>query len=118
MVYTLDDAKAIRLGGRTMVVPSPLEVQSAIASIPEGQSRTILDLRAALAEAAGAEVACPRATSIGWFLVAEAAEEERRAGVASVAPWWRVTRDRKPDPRLPGGAERHRALLGAEGVEI
>jgi alkylated DNA nucleotide flippase Atl1 len=117
-IYPLDDAKAARLKGRTMLIPSPLQVRDAIAAIPSGQPITVNDLRQTLAEASGAEVTCPRATTICWLLVAEAAEEDRAEGASDVTPWWRITRERKPDPRLPGGIANHRALLLNEGVRI
>lgn len=116
-VYPLDEKKAKRFGGaQTMLVPSPVQVRDAIAAIPHGSSKTVNDLRAELAQQAGAEVTCPRATTIGWLLVAEAAEEDRAEGASEVAPWWRVTREGKPEARLPGGVARHRALLADEGV--
>ncbi len=108
MIYVLDDAKAKRLGGRTMTVPTVDEVRAAIQAIPSGETRTVLVLRSELAQAAGAEIACPRATTVAWFAVA--AEDD--------APWWRVTRDGKPEPRLPGGVEAHRARLDEEGVRL
>ena len=117
-MYTLEPAKASRLGGRTMVVPSPREIQETIRAIPEGTTQTLLELRSVLAQASGAEIACPRAMTAGWFLVAQAAEEDRAEGSAEIAPWWRVTRNHKPDPRLPSGPDHQRALLAAEGVRI
>ena len=106
MIHVLDDAKAKRLGGRTMVVPSAEAVREAIAAIPRGETRTLKALRTELARTAGAEVACPYATRVGWYLVAESGDD---------VPWWRVTRDGKADARLPGGAERQRELLAEEG---
>jgi alkylated DNA nucleotide flippase Atl1 len=115
-VYTVEAAKAARFNAKTMLIPSPMQVRDAIAEIPYGQTRTALQVRKQLAEASGAEVTCPRAMTICWLLVAEAAEEDRAENVAEVTPWWRVTKDGKPNPKLPGGAERHRALLIEEGV--
>ncbi|RYG44349.1 hypothetical protein EON79_15065 [bacterium] len=115
-VHTLDPAKAARFGARTMLIPSPGQVRDAIWTIPHGERKTVLELRQEMAEASGAEVTCPRATTLAWFLVAEAAEEERAAGASEVTPWWRVTRDGRPDPRLPGGAARHRELWESEGT--
>jgi alkylated DNA nucleotide flippase Atl1 len=117
-VHVLDDAKAARLKGRTMLIPSPGQMSQAIAAIPPGQTKTLLQLRHELAEAAGADVTCPAAASKCWRLVAEAAEEDLADGLASEVPWWRVTKDDKPHASLPGGADRHRSLLKAEGVVI
>ena len=117
-VHNLDDAKAARLKGRTMLIPSPRQIEEAIGRIPEGSSKSMRDLRTEVARASGAEIACPMVSGIFWRLVAEAAEEDRAEGVERITPWWRVTKDGKPNPKLPGGEERHRALLSAEGVQI
>lgn len=113
-VFPLEGAKAARFQASTMLIPSPMQVRDAIAAIPYGQTKTTTELRKQLARESGADVTCPRATTICWLLVAEAAEEND----ADVTPWWRLTKDGKPNPKLPGGAERHRALLLAEGVHI
>jgi len=117
-VHVLDAAKAARFRARTMLIPSALDVRSAIAAIPAGETRSVLDIRRQLAEVFDAEVTCPRATSLAWLLVAEAAEEARRDGAPDVTPWWRVTLDRKPNPRLPGGIDGHRERLAAEGIAL
>lgn len=83
---------------------------AAIRQIPFGQTETLVALRARLAKENGADVTCPRAASIGWRLSAELAEEE----LVTDVPWWRVTLDGKPNPKLPGGAERHRELIASE----
>ncbi len=117
-VHTLDPAKAARFKARTMLIPSPIQVRDAIAAIPYGQAKALRELREGLAAAAGADVTCPFAAGVCWRIVADAAEEDRIGEAAGVTPWWRVTRDGKPNPKMPGGAERHRALLLEEGVRI
>lgn len=107
-MHTLDDAKARRLGGRTMLIPTVEEVRAAIAAIPSGSAKTAVVLRRELAQAAGAETTCPYAFRVGWLAVAQ----------EDGTPWWRVTRDGRPEPRLPGGAEEHRAKLLEEGVRL
>ena len=101
-----------------MLIPSPRQVQEAIWGIPLGESRTLVELRSSLAKSSGADVTCPHSARVCWELVAQAAEEDRAEGKTDVTPWWRVTKDRKPSAKLPGGEERHRALLLAEGVRI
>ena len=118
-VCDIDEAKSARFqGARTMLIPTPRQVQAAIAQIPSGQTKTNQELRLDLAKAAGADTTCPLCLGIFWRLVAEAAEEERADGAEEVTPWWRVTKDGKLNPKMPGGEERHRALLLAEGVQI
>ncbi len=117
-VHELDPANAARFNARTLLIPSPLQVRDAIAAIPRGELKSFRELRYDLAQASGAEAACPLVTGILWRVVAEAAEEDRVGGAAEVTPWWRVTKDGRPNPKLPGGADRHRALLMEEGVKI
>jgi len=118
VVAVLEPEKAARFKAKTMLIPSPLQVQKAISEIPYGEAKTLLELRKTLADASEADVTCPYSARVCWELVAEAAEEDRADGKSDVTPWWRVTKDHKPSPKLPGGAERHRALLLVEGVRI
>lgn len=118
VVATLEGEKAKRFRARTMLIPSPHQVRDAISEIPVGSTLTLKELQLKLARAAAADVSCPFATRICWQLVAEAAEEDRAEGISPVTPWWRVTKDKHPNPKLPGGSERHCALLGQEGVWI
>lgn len=118
MVHVLDDVKAARMKARTMLIPHPSDVQRAISEIPAGETKSIRVLRTEMAHAAGADITCPMVAGIFWRVVADLAEEERAEGKAELAPWWRVTLDGKPNPKLPNGVEYHRALLAAEGVRI
>jgi len=118
LVAGLDGEMAARFRAKTMLIPSPKQVQEAIWLIPFGESVTLMGLRASLAKNSGADVTCPYSARVCWELVAQAAEEDRAEGKTGVTPWWRVTKDRKPNAKLPGGQERHRALLLAEGVRI
>ena len=94
-----------------MLIPSPLEIRDAIASIAFGQTQTVAQLKQQLAKKHGAGCVCPFMTNKGWKLVALAAEED---GSDARTPWWRLTVDGKPNPKLPGGAEAHQALLASE----
>ncbi|RYG21658.1 hypothetical protein EON82_18445 [bacterium] len=113
-VANLEGAKAEKWKADTMLIPSPAMIREAIAGIPKGETKTVVQLREELAEANGADVTCPRATTIGWYLVAEAAAED----ATDDTPWWRLTRDGKPEPKLPGGRDGQRGKLAAEGVRI
>lgn len=114
----IDGAKAARYHTTSMLIPSLMQVRDEIAKIPFGQTKSLRQIRAELAEEAGAGVTCPMVAGIAWRVAAEAAEEDVAEGVADVTPWWRVTADGKPNPRLPGGAAGHRERLRAEGVEL
>ncbi|MFZ4508838.1 MAG: hypothetical protein ACOYON_14185 [Fimbriimonas sp.] len=109
-VHPLDPAKAARLGGATMLIPSPQNLVDAINAIPSGTTVPIRELRDRMAKAAGAECTCPMVAGIYWRIIAELSEE----GELPTTPWWRVTLDGKPNPKLPGGIQRHRELILAE----
>jgi alkylated DNA nucleotide flippase Atl1 len=117
-VAQLEGEKAARFKADSMLIPSPIQIRDAIAAIPYGATKTVLEVRQELALANDAGVTCPFMMSVGWRLVAHAAEEDRTEGIADVTPWWRVTRDKKPDRKMPGGIENHRALLATEGTAI
>ncbi len=117
-VAPLEGEKAARFKADSMLIPSPAQIRDAIAAIPCGSSKTVLELRQELAQACNAGVTCPFAMSVGWRLVAHAAEEDRAEGSTEVTPWWRLTRDKKPDPKMPGGIENHRSLLAKEGIAV
>ncbi|CAN5706693.1 hypothetical protein BH11ARM2_BH11ARM2_07200 [soil metagenome] len=109
-VYTLEPEKAARFKARTMLVPSPDQMRNAISTIPHGETKTLRQLREELAADTGADITCPYAAGLCWRLVAEDAETDG----ADETPWWRVTADGKPNPKLPGGAERHLMLWTGE----
>ncbi len=108
MVYVLEPHKAQRLKGKTMLVPSARQVAECIQGIELGKTLTIQQVRDQLAREAGAEITCPMAASKYWRIVAE----------LDFGPWWRVTVNGKPNPRMPGGIGEHRTRLILEGISI
>jgi hypothetical protein len=76
--------------GQIMLVPSPQIIDAFIRAIPRGTSMDAKTMRAGLAAAHGAEVACPITTGILLRIVAEAALEAREHGASDVTPFWRV----------------------------
>ena len=108
MVYVLEPHKAQRLNGKTMLVPSARQVAECIQGIELGKTLTIQQVRDQLAREAGAEITCPMVANKYWRIVAE----------LELAPWWRVTVNGKPSPRMPGGIVEHRARLASEGIAI
>src|SRR5689334_19665036 len=115
-VHTLDPRKAARFNARTMLIPSPSDLCAAIEQIPFGTSKTMAQLRAELALAAGADITCPRAATVCWLIAAEVAEMDRAEDVSPITPWWRVSKDGKLYAKLPGGLQRHRELRVEEGI--
>ena len=107
--HVLEPEKAIRMNAKTLFIPSVEDVAKAIAAIPAGQTRTIIELRNDLAATGNAETACPGKTIKYWKWLAAAQYD---------IPWWRVLKDGKPSRHMPGGIEAQTALLRNEGVQI
>lgn len=115
--HVLDEAKAARMHAKTLFIPSPEDVAKAIAAIPAGTTKTIVELRRDLAQTGGAETACPAATIKYWKWIASASKELNGAESKFAVPWWHVLKDGRPSRHMPGGIEAQTALLKAEGVE-
>ncbi|MCE2852538.1 MAG: MGMT family protein [Roseiflexaceae bacterium] len=115
--HVLEGAKAARLRAHTMYVPSPLDIAHAIQLIPYGQTRLLRDIRHDIAVAHGADITCPSRTTLYWKWLAAATAELNGADSPYAIPWWRVLKDGKLSPQLPGGIANQRALLRREGVE-
>jgi hypothetical protein len=108
-----------KLGGRTMLIARPLDIEELVFTIPKGKLATMSVLRAKLARDFGAETTCPLTTGIFLRLVAEAAEEDRAEGKTKIAPYWRVIKnDGSLNEKFPGGEKSHTALLKSEGFKV
>lgn len=108
-----------KMGGRTMLVSTPRDVDSLMRKIPKGKVVTSALLRQKLADDFGAECACPTSTGIFVRIAAEAAEEDRAAGARRITPYWRViAKDGSLNEKLPGGVKAQAGNLQAEGIEI
>lgn len=107
--------------GGSMVVSTPAEVDALVKRVEPGEVVTLDDIRQALARRHGTAVACPVSTAIFVNMSARAAEDRRARGepLNALTPWWRVLkRGGFLNPKLPGGVERQKALLEAEGVRV
>ena len=108
-----------QLGSGTLLIPRPLDVDAMIRKVPRGKVLTLTGLRGKLAKEAGADVTCAMVTGMFVRIVAEAAEEDARAGKSRVTPWWRVVRDDGSlFEKLPGGPAGQATHLEAEGREV
>lgn len=108
-----------RLGAGLLLIPTALEVDTAIRKAQPGEVITVSRIRRRLAIWHNADVTCPLVTGIFVRIAAEASEEDRQAGREAITPWWRVVGDDgKLNPRFPGGVERQASLLRAEGMKI
>jgi hypothetical protein len=108
-----------RFGTGTMVIAHPLDVDALIRKVPRGKLVTQTQLRERLARKYGADHTCPLTTGIFVRIVSEVAEEDRRAGKKSIAPYWRVLRDNGGlNEKLPGGVAAQARRLRAEGFRL
>ena len=108
-----------QLGKGTLLIPKPLDVDALIKKVPSGKVITLTALREKLARAAGADVTCAMVAGMFVRIVAEAAEEDVKAGKSRVTPYWRVVRDDGTlFEKLPGGPVAQADHLEAEGHQI
>lgn len=108
-----------RMGGRRVLVPTPLQVDGLIRRVPKGMLATVGQIRQQLATDCGAESTCPMTTGIHLRIVSEAAEEDRASGKKAIAPYWRIIKDDGGlNPKFPGGVESQSHRLREEGHAI
>lgn len=108
-----------RFGRGTLLIPRPLDVDAVMRLAKKGKLITQSQIRDELARQAGADASCPMTTGIFIRIVAEAAEEDRRAGKKRITPYWRTIRDDgKLNEKFPGGAKSQATILRKEGFSI
>jgi hypothetical protein len=108
-----------RMGGRKILVPTPLMADEVIRKVPKGKLITTNQLRKKLAKKFRADSTCPMTLGIFLRIISEAAEEDRQAGKKRITPYWRVVKDDGSlNPKYPGGVESHAKLLRKEGHKI
>jgi hypothetical protein len=103
--------------GEMMLISTPAEIEAWVRSIPSGSTRTVGELRSALALRHEADVTCPATTGIFLRIVCEIALEELAEGKPTdqVTPFWRVVDPSGPlASRLSCGSEWIRAAREAE----
>ena len=95
-VEVITEKMSKRWGTGTVVIPSPLEVDELMKSVPEGKLMTINQIREALAKKHKATICCPITTGIFARTAAGAAEEPETTRhqkyypvLANLAGWWR-----------------------------
>ncbi len=104
---------------KTMVIPSPAEVDEVMRRVPKGRLATISEVRACLAKKHGTDIACPMTTGIFAWIAAHAAEEARAAGEKDMTPYWRTLKSGgELNPKYPGGIPALKKLLAAEGHKV
>jgi len=118
-VEEITDKMSKRWGTGTVVIPAPLEVDELMKQVPEGKLVTINEIRSALARRHGATIGCPLTTGIFAWVAANAAEEQRRWGIAYITPYWRTLKNEGViNDKYPGGLKTQKRLLKQEGHKI
>ncbi|MBS1494088.1 MAG: MGMT family protein [Bacteroidetes bacterium] len=118
-VINLNAEAEKRWGGKTMVIPAPIEVDAVMKTVKKGKVITINDIRKQLSEKHSTETACPITTGIFAWIASHAAEEERKGGKKKITPYWRTIKSTgELNEKYPGGILAHKRALQAEGHEI
>ena len=107
--------------GAKMLVATPRLVDQYMRSVPEGETRSVAQMRDDLAKAHGADISCPLSTSIFARIAAEAALETVDAGapLSEVTPFWRVIDEKSPIAnKLSCGVELVRAQREREASSV
>lgn len=118
-VCPMPENMAKRLGPGTLLIPTPLQVDAVVRTIPKGRLATTSQIRARLAKENNATTACPLCTGIFLRICAETSEEDAASGRKDVTPYWRVVADDGTfNPKWPGGPESQAKRLRAEGHKI
>lgn len=84
--------------GARMLIVNPRTVDTFMRAQPPGARFSVADMRAALAEEAQVDLACPLSTGIFARIAAEAALDDLNAGASldSITPFWRVIEPKSP----------------------
>jgi len=108
-----------RMGGKRVLVPTPLMVDELVRKVRKGKLVTVRQLRERLATQFNADSTCPMTLGIFLMIVAQAAEEDSQAGNKRIAPYWRVIKaDGSLNPKFPGGVKAQATRLKEEGHRI
>ncbi|MFH1862595.1 MAG: MGMT family protein [bacterium] len=108
-----------RFGPGKMLIARPLDIDALIRRIPAGKVATVNQIMERLARDHHAATTCPLTTGIFIRIIAEVAEEDRRAGKSEITPYWRVIKsDGSLNPKYPGGTDAQSKHLNEEGHSI
>ena len=108
-----------RFGRGKMLIPKPLDVDAIIRKVKKGKLITQEKIREILTKRFKVKATCPITTGIFTRIVAEAAEEDKKAGKKKITPWWRVLKsDGSLNPKFPGFPKLQTDYLKKEGFTI
>jgi len=116
-----------RMGGRRVLVPTPLLVDGLIRKVKKGKLVTVKQIRDRLAKDFKADSSCLMTVGIFLRICSETAEEDLRKGKnmsrarsrERITPYWRVIKDDGSlNPKFAGGTEAQARRLRKEGHKI
>ncbi len=118
-VFEVEGNMSRKWGEGTCVIPSPVEVDALMKSVPEGKLITINQIREYMAKKYNATFGCPITTGIFVGMAAKAAAEDAAAGKKDITPYWRTMKGKgELNEKYPGGIAEQAAKLKAEGHTI
>lgn len=121
-IVTIKGKMAGRFGtkaGDRMVIAHPKDINAIIKKVIKGRLLTQSGIREKLCQKYRVDCACPLTTGIFCRIAAEAAEEDRQAGVKLITPYWRVLKDDGSlNEKFPGGPKVQAAKLKQEGFKV
>jgi len=105
--------------GKTMAIPSPMEVNDIMGKVPYGKLITIEEIRKTIARKHRADIGCPLTCGIFSWIAAHAAVEESAEGNKDTIPYWRTLKAKgELNPKYPGGIEEQKKYLESEGHRV
>lgn len=111
-VWVTDEKSIARYGGSRMYFAPPIDYDRVMRCIPYGKVATVGQIRGWLAKQNGADFADPMTAGI-FISIAAWASEQRDS---DFTPWWRTLKSGgELNAKYPGGIEKQKALLEAEG---
>lgn len=117
-IVTIPSRMEKRMGKGTMLIPKPSDIEALIRKVRKGKLVTKSELRRKLSGVYKTDVACPITTGIFIRIIAEASEDDIKAGRKST-PYWRIVNDDGSLTKtFPGGEGRQAANLRREGMRI
>jgi hypothetical protein len=105
--------------GKTIAIPSPMEVNEIMAKVPKRKLITIDGIRRTIARKHGADIGCPLTCGIFSWIAAYAAAEEAAEGKKRITPYWRtLKKGGEINSKYPRGIEDQKKRLELEGHKI
>ena len=105
--------------GRTIAIPSSMEVNEVMAKVPKGKLITIEQICKIIARKLGADIGCPLTCGIFTWIAAHAAAEEAAEGKKKTTPYWRtLKKGGEINPKYPGGIEDQKKHFESEGHRV